>query len=108
MNQEQLSIFSPASPFTKSSPDLTCRPADQTDHLQPVVPAADLSDRQRVLDRMLDKISKKDLPGKGYVEQYLRHKYRNNCKSNTLRVTTASLVQFLTFLRPGFPDHETF
>ena len=99
MNQEQLSIFSPASPFTKPPADLTCCPADQTDHLQPVVPAADLSARQRVLDRMLDRVSKEDLPGKGYVEQYLRHKYRSNCKSNTLRVTTVSLVQFLTFLR---------
>ena len=52
-----------------------------------------------MLDGILDKICEQDLPGKSYVEQYLRHKYRRNCKSNTLRQAATSLVQFLTFFR---------
>jgi integrase/recombinase XerD len=37
------------------------------------------------------------LPAKSYVEQYLRHKYRRNCKANTLRQAAISLEQFLSF-----------
>ena len=65
--------------------------------LQPVSPAAQPSVRQQVLDRLLDKVHKKDLLGKSYVEQYLRHKYRRNCRANTLRQAAISLEQFLLF-----------
>jgi site-specific recombinase XerD len=50
-----------------------------------------------VLDRLLDKIHAQDLLGKSYVEQYLRHKYRRNCKANTLRQAAISLEKFLSF-----------
>jgi site-specific recombinase XerD len=50
-----------------------------------------------VLDRILDKINKQDLLGKSFVEQYLRHKYRRNCKANTLKQAATSLMQFLSF-----------
>ena len=50
-----------------------------------------------MLDRILEKVFEQDLLAKSYVEQYLRHKYRRNCKANTLRQAAASLVQFLLF-----------
>ena len=57
------------------------------------------SARRQVLDRILDKISSLDLPGKSHFEQYMRHKYRRNCRPNTLRVAATSLTQFLSFYR---------
>jgi site-specific recombinase XerD len=64
---------------------------------QPVTAPPPASFRQQVLERILDKIAKQDLAGKRYVEQYLRHKYRRNCKSNTLKQAATSLIQFLSF-----------
>ena len=66
-------------------------------YLQPITAPAKTPDRQQVLERLLDKIYAQDLLGKSYVEQYLRHKYRRNCKSNTLRQAAISLEQFLSF-----------
>ena len=91
MNQDQLSSFNPTN-LSQS------RPSDLNSiFLQSVAPAVKSSARQQVLDRLLDKISKQDLPGSSYVEQYLRHKYRRNCKANTLRQAAISLEQFLSF-----------
>jgi len=91
MNRDQLSSFNPAD-FSQSHPsDLN------SIFLQPVLPAAKSSVRQQVLDRILGKIFEQDLLGKSYVEQYLRHKYRRNCKANTLRQAATSLEQFLLF-----------
>ena len=91
MDQDQLSTFN--SNHLSQSP-----PADlNAIYLQPVAPAAKSSARQQVLDRILDKISDQDLLGKSYVEQYLGHKYRRNCKANTLRQAAISLEQFLLF-----------
>jgi integrase/recombinase XerD len=99
MNQDQLSTFNP-NKLSKSPP------SNFVSHFQsepffgpPFAPAAKPPVRQQVLERILDQIYEQDLLGKSYVEQYLRHKYRRNCKVNTLRQAAISLVQFLTFLR---------
>jgi len=91
MNRDQLSTFNPNNLSGRHPSDLN------SIFLQPAAPAAKPSARQQVLDRLLDKISEKRLLGKSYVEQYLRHKYRRNCKANTLRQAAISLVQFLSF-----------
>jgi integrase/recombinase XerD len=67
--------------------------------IQPSIEAQQPCARQQALTRILEKISKRDLPGKSYVEQYMRHKYRRNCKANTLRSAAMSLMQFLSFFR---------
>ena len=67
--------------------------------VRPIIQAQQPSYRQQVLERILENISRHDLVGKSYVEQYMRHKYRRNCKPNTLRQAATSLVQFLTCLR---------
>ena len=91
MDQDQLSTFNPNNLSGSHPSDLNAI------YLQPVAPAAKSSARQQVLDRILDKFSEQDLLGKSYVEQYLRHKYRRNCKANTLRQAATSLEQFLSF-----------
>jgi site-specific recombinase XerD len=91
MDQDQLSTFNPNNLSGSHPSDLSAI------YLQPVVRAAKSSARQQVLDRILNKIAEQDLPAKSYVEQYLRHKYRRNCKANTLRQAAISLEQFLLF-----------
>jgi|GEM_PF-3472071 len=91
MSQDQLSISNPNNHSASSQSDL------RSFWVPPVSPATKSSIRQQVLDRILGRISEQDLLGKSYVEQYLRHKYRRNCKANTLRQAAISLVQFLSF-----------
>ena len=91
MNRDQLSSFNPNNLSQSHRSDLNAI------FLQPVAPPAKASACQQVLDRLLDKVNKQDLLGKSYIEQYLRHKYRRNCKANTLRQAAISLEQFLSF-----------
>jgi len=91
MNRDQLASFNPTNLSGSHPSDLNAI------FLQPVSPAAKSSARQQVFDRILANICEQDLLGKSYVEEYLRHKYRRNCKANTLRQAATSLVQFLSF-----------
>ena len=91
MDRDQFTSFNPNTHFQSRPSDLGFI------FIEPVATAAKSSGRQQVLDRILDKISKQDLPGLSYVEQYLRDKYRRNCKANTLKIAATSLVQFLSF-----------
>ena len=97
MNRDQLSNFNPNNPFSSSPSELHSHFDNEAIFVQPVGPVAKSSVRQQVLDRILDKICEQDLLGKSYVEQYLRYKYRRNCKANTLKIAATSLLQFLSF-----------
>jgi integrase/recombinase XerD len=108
MQWEQLSFLNPDSlhkdqPFdlhTNGKSEPFCEHIDSSfphNHIQPIINTTQPSDRQHVLKRLLEKISQQDLPSRPYVEDYLRHKYRRNCKASTLRLTTESLMQFLCF-----------
>ena len=85
MDRDQLSTFNPNHLSGSHPSDFNAH------YLQAVAPVAKFSVRQQVLDRILNKIAEQDLPGKPFVEQYLRHKYRRNCKANTLRQAATSL-----------------
>jgi site-specific recombinase XerD len=97
MNRDQLSNFNPNNPFASSPSELYSHFNNEAIFVQPVAPAARSSVRQQVLDRILEKIREQDLLAKDYLEQYLRYKYRRNCKANTLKIAATSLVQFLSF-----------
>ena len=56
---------------------------------------------KKSIDRVLARLSRMELPGKGYVEDYLRHQYRRNFKLNTLRSTLTACQLFLSFLKDG-------
>jgi len=58
-----------------------------------------------MLDHILEKFSRTDLPCKGYFTEYLRLKYRKNCRPNTLRIVDVSLRQFLSFYRDAGKQH---
>ena len=66
---------------------------------QPITTPSSASLRQQVLERILGKIAEQEIAGGIYVEQYLRHKYRRNCRTNTLKQAAVSLIQFLSFYR---------
>lgn len=66
---------------------------------QSKTPLPPKSARQCSLERIVDKLSLSDFPDKDYAIEFIRHKYRRNCKSNTLRSTLMALKQFLSFYR---------
>ena len=39
---------------------------------------------RRTFDKLLKKLGQKDITGKKHIEDYLRHRYRRNCRANTL------------------------
>ena len=55
--------------------------------------------RRRALDHFLQKISEQDLPGAEHACIYLIHKYRCNCKPNTIRSSYTAVTFFLAFLK---------
>jgi len=55
--------------------------------------------RQKCLERILWQLQQSDLPEKVLVEQYLHHKYRNNCRGATMQSAYTTIRQFLLFLQ---------
>jgi len=49
------------------------------------------------IDRILEKISKMELPGREHFESYMRHKWRMNHKPSTLLNSFHAVSSFLTF-----------
>jgi integrase/recombinase XerD len=72
---------------------------------KPKDPFPPTSPRCLVLERILGDISRRDLPSKEYFSEYMRQKYRRNCKPNTLRQAAGSLIQFLSFYRDTGKQH---
>jgi integrase/recombinase XerD len=68
-------------------------------------PSQPISARLRLLKHILSKIEARDLPSKDYFAQYMRHKYRRNCRPNTLRQAACSLTQFLAFYHDNGNQH---
>lgn len=52
---------------------------------------------QTLIDRILKKLSRLELPAKEYFERYMRHKWRMNHKPRTLRSSFSSVLLFLVF-----------
>lgn len=64
-----------------------------------------ISHRLLLLERILGDISRSDLPAKEYFSEYMRQKYRRNCRPNTLRQAATTLMQFLSFYRDTGKQH---
>jgi integrase/recombinase XerD len=71
----------------------------------PKDPFPPISRRRLLLKRILGDIYRSDLPAKDYFSEYMRQKYRRNCRSNTLRQAASSLIQFLSFYRDNGKQH---
>jgi len=86
-----------------------CHPLDLRDYFgessfsltvkNPKDPFPPVSPRLLLLERILGDISRSDLPSKECFSEYMRWKYRRNCKPNTLRQAAGSLIQVLSFYR---------
>ncbi len=64
-----------------------------------------ISPRLRILEKILKEISFSDLPAKNHYTDYMRQRYRRNCKPNTLRNASTSLKQFLFFYKISGKNH---
>ncbi len=49
------------------------------------------------IDRILQKVSNLDLPGREHFESHMRHKWRMNHKRSTLKSSSHAVSSFLTF-----------
>jgi len=59
---------------------------------------------QTALDNVLERLRDQEVPGKEYLENYMRHKWRLNHKGKTLESSLTSLLFFLSFYgRSGKP-----
>ena len=56
---------------------------EQTQALQRQDQQAEIN--RQTLDKLLNKLSLKDIVGLDHAKEYLHHKYRQNCKANTLK-----------------------
>jgi len=54
---------------------------------------------RRTFDKLLKKLSQTDIFGKEHIEEYLRHKYRRNCRANTLCNDYSAITLFMSFLK---------
>ena len=54
---------------------------------------------RQTLDTLLIKLSQKNIIGLDHARQYLRHKYRQNCKANTLKNDFTTITLFLSCLK---------
>jgi integrase/recombinase XerD len=72
---------------------------------KPQDPFPAISPRLLLLERILGDISRSGLPAKDLFSEYMRHKYRRNCRSNTLRQAADSLIQFFSFYRGTGKQH---
>lgn len=61
--------------------------------------------RRQGLDNTLSKLSKKDIPGKAHIKDYLRDQYRRHCRPNTLRNSLIAIDQFLEFIKSAGKAH---
>jgi site-specific recombinase XerD len=55
-------------------------------------------ERQRCLTRLLQRLAQSESADKGHVEDFLRQKYRQNCKANTLLAIYTSISAFMGFI----------
>ena len=54
---------------------------------------------RKTLDTLLSKLSQKDIVGLDHAKEYLHHKYRQNCKANTLKNDFTTITLFLSYLK---------
>jgi site-specific recombinase XerD len=81
--------------FLCDDPKTTFPPANPQSLSEPQLP----NERQRYRARLIAEISSLTVPGKDHLKRYILHKFRNNCKRNTIRGTFTNAVKFLKFFQ---------
>ena len=81
-------------------------PGFQSESLLIQIPSAgSLWSPNKGLDCILSKLQEEEIPGKGYVEQYLRNQYRRNLRASTMRNSFRTIRSFLRLLKDWGKGH---
>ena len=81
-------------------------PGFQSESLLSQIPSAGcLWSPNKGLARILSKLQEEEIPGKGYVEQYLRNQYRRNLRASTMRNSFRTIRSFLRLLKDWGKGH---
>jgi len=72
--------FPPTNPYYQSKPSIA-------------------NQREQYRTRLIGEIAAMRVAGKDHLKRYMLHKFRNNCKRNTIRVVLTSTVKFLKFIQ---------
>ena len=78
---------------------IQARPIISSPHSNKIEAAKYLTVADSPIDRILQKISKMELPEREHFESYMRHKWRMNHKPSTLLNSFHAVSSFLTFYR---------
>ena len=81
--------------FLCDAPQTTFPPASLQSQYEPHL----ASKRERYRTRLIAEISSLRVAGKDHLKRYILHKFRNNCKPNTIRGTFTNTVKFLKFIQ---------
>jgi site-specific recombinase XerD len=81
--------------FLCDDPKTTFPPANPQSLPEPQLP----NERQRYRARLIAEISSLRVAGKDHLKRYILHKFRKNCKRNTIRGTFTNAVKFLKFIQ---------
>jgi integrase/recombinase XerD len=81
--------------FLCDDPKTTFPPAKPQSQSEPHPP----NKRERYRARLIAEISSLRVAGKDHLKHYILHKFRNNCKRNTIRGTVTNAVKFLKFIQ---------
>ncbi len=81
--------------FLFDDPKTKFLPANPLYQSEPRIP----NKRERYRTRLIEEISSLRVPGKDHLKRYILHKFRNNCKRNTIRGAFTSAVKFLKFIQ---------
>ena len=87
--------------FLCDNPKTAFPPASPQSQCEPHLP----NKRQQYRKRLLAEISNLKVAGNDHLMRYILHKFRNNCKPNTIRVAFTNVVQFLKFIQ-SYPHSE--
>ncbi len=66
---------------------------------QPADPGGETKLKKAVIERILARLTDKGLFAKEHVKAYLHDMYRRNCRPNTIRTNSSSIILFLVFLK---------
>jgi integrase/recombinase XerD len=96
-------LYSTVEPSVQSIPSSRSKKLSENDEIS--LRWFGTESRRQGLDTTLRKLSKKDIPGKAHINDYLRDQYRRHCRPNTLRNSLIAIDQFLDFITRAGKTH---
>ena len=101
--QEHPSLFDPAERVGRGRTSATIPSTSIEESASERLPEPEV--RPNGIERVLARLSVLEFPAKDYVEDYLRHLHRRNCKFTTLSSRLTALQLFLSFIEDVGKSH---